>query len=81
MWKHPQVIKKWVSFCQGHNIQSIKFARDVPTRWSSTYKLLCQSDEYKELLYDFMRYNVSSTILYPQQWHMCTKIYQLLNFF
>ena len=28
-----------------------------------------------------MRYNVSSTILYPQQWHMCTKICQLLKVF
>ena len=28
-----------------------------------------------------MRYNVSSIILYPQQWHMYTKICQLLKVF
>ena len=43
----------------------VRFARDVSTCWNSTYKLLCQSDEYKELLYDFMRYNISSIILHP----------------
>ena len=43
----------------------VRFAHDVSTRWNSTYKLLCQSDEYKELLCDFMHYNVSSIILHP----------------
>ena len=28
-----------------------------------------------------MRYNVSSIILHPQQWYMCTKIFQLLKVF
>ena len=54
---------------------------DVLTRWNSTYKLLCQSDEYKELLCDFMRYNVSSSILHHTQRNMCTKICQLLKAF
>ena len=28
-----------------------------------------------------MRYNVTSIILHPSQWNMCTKIYQLLKVF
>ena len=28
-----------------------------------------------------MHYNVSSIILHPQQWYMCTKIFQLLKVF
>ena len=28
-----------------------------------------------------MRYNVSSIILHPQQWHMCTKLCKLLKVF
>ena len=28
-----------------------------------------------------MHYNVSSIILHPTQWNMCTKIYQLLKVF
>ena len=62
-------------------MRGVRFSRDVPTRWNSTYKSLCQSDEYKELLCDFMRYNVSSIILHSIQWNMCTKIYQLLKVF
>ena len=56
-------------------MQPIRFARDV------TYKLLCQNDDYKILLCDFMHYNASSIILHPQQWHMHTKICQLLKVF
>ena len=54
---------------------------DVPTRWNSTYKLLCQSDECKKLLCDFMLYNVSSIILHPTQWNMCIKICKILKVF
>ena len=48
-------------------MHGVRFSRDIPNRLNSTYKLLCQSDEYKELLCDFMRYNVSSIILHPTQ--------------
>ena len=40
-------MKKWVKFYESRNMRGIRFSRDVPTRWNSTYKLLCQSDEYK----------------------------------
>ena len=59
--------EKWVKFCESRNMQPIRFARDVSTHWNSTYKLLCQSDEYKELLHNFIRYNVSLIILHPTQ--------------
>ena len=60
-------MKKWIKFCESRNMCGIRFSRNVQTRWNSTYKLLCQSDEYKNLLCDFMRYNVSSIILHPNQ--------------
>ena len=81
LWKHPQVMKKWMKFCESCNMRHVRFVHDVPTHWNSTYKLLYQSDEYKDLLCDFMGYNVSSIILHPTQWNMCTKICQLLKVF
>ena len=62
-------------------MQPVRFAHDIPTCWNSTYKLICQSDEYKKLLCDFMCYNISSIILHSSQWNMCTKICQLLKVF
>ena len=56
-------MKKWVKFCESRNMCGVRFSRD--TRWNSTYKLLCQSDEYKDLLCAFMCYNVTSIILHP----------------
>ena len=60
-------MKTLVKFYESCNMLLVRFAHDVSTRWNSTYKLLCQSDEYKELLCDFMRYNVSSIVLHPTQ--------------
>ena len=60
-------MNKYVKFCESYNMRGVRFSRDVSTCWNSTYKLLCQSDEYKKLLYDFMRYNVRSIILHPTQ--------------
>ena len=59
--------EKWVKFFESRNMHGVRFSYDVPTRWNSTYKLLCQYDEYKKLLCDFMRYNVSLIILHPTQ--------------
>ena len=73
--------KKWVKFCESRNMHGVRFSRDVPTHWNSTYKLLCQFDEYKDLLCDFMYYNITSIILHHSQWNMCTKICQLLKVF
>ena len=62
-------------------MRSLKFSSDILTRWNSTYKLLCQSNEYKELLCDFMRYDISSIVLHHTQQNICTKICQLLKVF
>ena len=70
-------MKKLVKFCESRNMSGIRFSCDIPTHWNSTYKLLCQSDEYKDLLCD----NISSIILHPNQWNMCTKIGQILKVF
>ncbi|KAK3211844.1 hypothetical protein Dsin_016550 [Dipteronia sinensis] len=35
----------------------IRFSRDVPTHWNSTYKLLFESYDYRDLLVSFMKYN------------------------
>ena len=59
--------KKWVKFCESRNKRGVRFSRDVPTLWNSTYKLLCQSYQYKKLLCDFICYNVSSIIVHHTQ--------------
>ena len=60
-------MKKWVEFCEARNMRFVRFSRYVSTRFNSSYKLLYQSDEYKELLCDFMHYNVNFIVLHPIQ--------------
>ncbi|KZV13551.1 hypothetical protein F511_45286, partial [Dorcoceras hygrometricum] len=60
-----------------------RFARDVPTRWNSTYKLLLSTFEYKDLLCGFFGQVVqsSSLYLYANQWNICTTICEILKVF
>ena len=62
-------------------MHSKKFSRDITTRWNSTYKLLCESVEYKDLLVSFITYNVPSISLQLNNWDACIKILELLRVF
>ncbi|KZV51812.1 hypothetical protein F511_29711, partial [Dorcoceras hygrometricum] len=50
---HPQVMKQLGKFCKINGMRPIRFSRDVPTRWNSTYKLLLSTFEYKIYNVDF----------------------------
>ena len=58
-----------------------KFSRDITTRWNSTYKLLSESVEYRDLLVSFITYNVPSISLQLNHWDVCIKILELLRVF
>ncbi|KAL5738266.1 hypothetical protein ACOSP7_031027 [Xanthoceras sorbifolium] len=81
LWKHPSTMKQWARYCKSNGKHPIRFSRDVPTRWNSKYKLLCESYDYRELLVRFMQHNVSSVNLYAHNWDVCTKICMLLKVF
>ena len=74
-------MKQWAKFCKSNRMHPIRFSRDVPHRWNSTYKLLSESYAYKDLLVTFMQYNCSEIVLFPQHWDVCTKICELLKVF
>ncbi|KZV31820.1 hypothetical protein F511_25933, partial [Dorcoceras hygrometricum] len=76
LWTHPQVKKQWAKFCKLNGMRAKRFARDVPTRWNSTYKLLLSTFEYKDLLCRFFGQVVQSSniYLYANQWNICTTI-------
>ncbi|KZV33875.1 hypothetical protein F511_17799 [Dorcoceras hygrometricum] len=54
LWTHPQVMKQCGKFCKINGMRPKRYARDVPTRWNSTYKLLLSTFEYKDLLCAFL---------------------------
>ena len=71
LWTHPQIMKEWDKFCKQHNKKPKRFPKNVPTRWNSTYELLNESFDYKDLLCSFISQNVPQIILYPQHWDIC----------
>ena len=81
LWRHPQIIKDWCRFCKQNGKRPRRFSRDVPTRWNSTYELLNQSFEYKDLLYAFISTNVPQLELLPQHWNICQRILDCLKVF
>ncbi|KZV38585.1 zinc finger BED domain-containing protein RICESLEEPER 2-like [Dorcoceras hygrometricum] len=76
-------MKQWGKFCKLNGMRAKQFARDVPTRWNSTYKFLLSTFEYKDLLSGFFGQVVQSSniYLYANQWNICTTICELLKAF
>ena len=62
-------------------MRPIKVSRDITTRWNSTYKLLNENVEYKELLVSFITYNDPSISLQLNHCDACIKILELLRVF
>ena len=81
IWSYSQVRREWTKFCKINGIKPIKFSRDVPTRWNSTYFLLCQAFQYKDALCSFFSQHVQNITLYPSQWDICEKILDILRVF
>ncbi|KZV52382.1 hypothetical protein F511_32943 [Dorcoceras hygrometricum] len=83
LWTHPQVMKQCGRFCKINGMRPKRFARDVPTRWNSTYKQLLSTFEYKDLLCGFFGQIIQSTsiYLYSNQWNICTTICEILKVF
>jgi len=81
LWKHSPTMKAWARYCKQNGRRPIKFARDVPTRWNSTYKLLAQSYEYRDLLISFIQFHVPNIQLYKEHWDACYNVFHLLNVF
>ena len=79
IWRHNKVQKQWLKYCISNNMHPKKFSRDITTRWNSTYKLLCESVEYKEILVSFITYYVPSISLQLNHWDVCIKILELLR--
>ncbi|KAK3221214.1 hypothetical protein Dsin_008239 [Dipteronia sinensis] len=65
---------KFPAYCKQNGKRAIRFPRDVPTRWNSTYKLLARSYEYRDLLVTFIQYHVSHINLYQSHWDACSNV-------
>jgi len=81
IWRHSKIQKQWLRYCSQNNMHPKKFSRDIVTRWNSTYKLLSESVEYKDLLVSFITYNVPNISLQLNHWDACIKILELLRVF
>ena len=70
-----------MKFCKINGIKPIKFSRDVPTRWNSTYFLLCQAFQYKDALCSFFSQHVQNITLFPSQQDICEIFLDILKVF
>lgn len=68
-----------------HNIVLKKrhFSLDTPTRWNSTYKLLCETAPYHEVITILYNSNQSSdtSVITPQHWEIASNICAILQSF
>ena len=52
-------MKEWRKYCKSKGMRPKRFPLNVPTCWNLTYKLLNNSNDYKELLCDFIANNIN----------------------
>ena len=66
-----------------HNIKPRHFSLDTPTRWNSTYKLLCEVAPYHEVITILYNNNQSSDagIITNQHWDLSNKVCAILQSF
>lgn len=81
IWVHPRTAKAWAHFCTSNGQTPKRFSKDVPTRWNSTFKLLNQSFEYKDLLCSFAANYIPQYPIFPTMWNVCSSILNILRIF
>ena len=74
-------MKAWATYCKQNGRRVVRFPRDVPTHWNTTYKLLAQSYNYRDLLVSFVQIHVSHVDLYQTHWDACYNVFNLLKIF
>ena len=53
LWSHKALRTQWYLFCDYSCWAPKKFLKDGSTHWNSTYKMIYESYEYKDLLSSF----------------------------
>ena len=81
IWGHTKVTKDWMKFCKENGVHPKRFSKDVGTRWNSTYILLCECIQYKQVLTSFVSQNVTHLYFNEANWDVCQKIAMFLKCF
>jgi len=71
--------QEWRSFLRQQKVKVIKIKTDCPTRWNSTYEMLCKAIEYKAPLTFFYNQKFPQAALLDEDWATCEKYMQFLQ--
>ena len=81
LWRSKQLRHQWHQFCRSNNIRPKNFPRDVSTRWNSTYKMIFDSYQYRELLSAFATQNIEGSNVFGDVWVVARDIIEVFKVF
>lgn len=81
MFTDSSSTQEWARFCKQNGLPPKYFWIDMPSRWNSTYKLLNDTYQYREVLCAFFVKQQYDIVLSTNQWDVCYNLCQLLKTF
>lgn len=81
LWNSASLRREWKAFCRANRVRPRKFPKDVCTRWNSTYKMIYESYEYRELLCSFAALHIPEADIFGDCWTTAKEIIEVFKTF
>ena len=81
LWSRKALRFQWYHFCKEAGVHPKKFLKDVSTRWNSTYKMIYELYEYRELLSTFANQHIDNAPLFSEIWINARDVMEVLKVF
>ena len=81
LWSHPTVRKEWARFCKQNGAHPKRFPRDVCHRWNSTYEMISESYDYRDLLSSFASQHIPDADVFGETWVIANDVMDVFKVF
>ena len=81
LWTSKALRTQWNRFCKQHKVPPKSFPKDVCTRWNSTYRMIHDSYEYRDVLSAFAAQYVDGSDVFGNTWVTAKDVMEVFKIF